>query len=231
MNGGAAIFVKTPGLSPVKTRLARGFGREVAEQWHRLAAAAVAAVLRQAPGLTVYWAVAEPAAQAAHAWPDLPLLQQGPGELGERMGRVHAALLERHDFALLLGADTPQVGPAELIEATDWLAAREARLVMGPARDGGFWLIGANCNPAAADWTQSPCSRADTARGFHAAMERHGGWRFLPTLTDVDEPGDLGPMLVELDRLQQPAPEQVRLAEWTRAISSTTRRLVPEGDA
>ena len=231
MNGGAAIFVKTPGLSPVKTRLARGLGRELAEQWHRLAAAAVAAVLRQAPGVTVYWAVAEPAAQAARDWPGLPLLEQGEGELGERMGRVHTALLARHDFALLLGADTPQIGPAELIAATDWLAAREARLVMGPARDGGFWLLGANRNPAAADWVQSPCGRADTARGFQVAMAQHGEWCFLPTLTDVDEPGDLEPMLVELDRLQRPAPEQLRLAEWTRAVSSPTRRLVPDGDA
>lgn len=231
MNGGAAIFVKTPGLSPVKTRLARGLGRELAEQWHRLAAAAVAAVLRQAPGLTVYWAVAEPVAQAAHAWPDLPLLEQGEGTLGERMGRVHTALLARHDFALLLGADTPQIGPAELTAATDWLAAPEARLVMGPAHDGGFWLLGTNRDPAAADWVQSPCGCADTARGFQAAMARHGEWCFLPTLTDVDEPGDLGPMLVELGRLQRPAPEQVRLAEWTRAAIPPTPGTVPRSDA
>jgi uncharacterized protein len=218
MNGGVAIFVKTPGLSPLKTRLAAGLDSGTAEQWYRLAADATAAALGRVPGLTAYWAVAEPAADAAGAWRGLALLEQGGGELGARMGRVHAALLERHDFALLLGADTPQLDRDRLAEAADWLAAGEPHLVMGPARDGGFWLIGANRNPEPDDWLRTPCGREDTARGFLAAMGRHGRWRLLPELTDVDEAADLESMLAELAALGQPLPEQVRLAAWTRAV-------------
>lgn len=217
MNGGAAILVKTPGLSPLKTRLAASLGRAAAEQWHRLAADSVAAVLASVPGLTPYWAVAEPAASAAGAWSGLPLLEQGEGALGARMGRVHAALLRRHDFAMLLGADTPQLDPARLAEAAHWLAGAEARLVMGPAHDGGFWLLGANRSPATDDWLDTPCGRDDTAHGFRAAMARHGAWRILPRLTDVDEAHDLEAMLAELATLPRPLPEQARLAEWTRA--------------
>lgn len=217
-DGGVAIFVKTPGLSPLKTRLAAGLGRAAAEQWYRLAASAVAAAASRVPGLTAYWAVAEASPDAHAAWPGLPLLAQGEGELGARMGRVHATLLERHGFALLLGADTPQVDPARLAQAADWLAADEPRLVMGPARDGGFWLLGANRNPAPSDWLRSACGRDDTARGFRDAMARHGDWLTLPTLTDVDEATDLGPMLDELALLDRPLAEQVRLGEWTRAL-------------
>jgi uncharacterized protein len=217
MNGGVAIFVKTPGLSPVKTRLAAGIGAAAAEQWHRLAAAAVAAVTMRVPGLTPYWAVAEPGTTAAAAWPALPHLQQGDGELGARMGRVHDALLARHDFGLLLGADTPQLSAAMLRDAGDWLAAEPAQLAMGVARDGGFWLIGANRNLPAGDWIAQACGQADTARGFLEVMEQRGAWRLLPTLTDVDEVGDLAPMLAEFERLEQPLPEQLRLAEWSRA--------------
>jgi glycosyltransferase A (GT-A) superfamily protein (DUF2064 family) len=227
VNGGAAIFVKTPGLSPVKTRLAAGIGVAAAEAWHRLAADAVAAVVGAVPGLAGYWAVAEAAPEAAGAWPGLPLLEQGGGELGERMGRVLAMLLARHDFALLLGADTPQLDPADLAEALDWLAAAEPRLVMGPARDGGFWLLGANRNPAPADWLRAPCGRADTARGFLEAMARHGAWRMLPALTDVDEAHDLAAMLAEMARLEHARPEQHRLAEWTRALRSPGHPTVP----
>lgn len=223
MNGGAAIFVKTPGLSPVKTRLATVIGVQAAESWHRLAAAAVASVIGGVPGLAGYWAVAEAARATGDAWPGLPLLEQGDGELGERMGRVLATLLAQHDFALLLGADTPQLDPADLADAMDWLAAAEPRLVMGPARDGGFWLLGANRNPAPADWLRAPCGRADTARGFLAAMARHGTWRLLPELTDVDERDDLVAMLTEMERLEQPRPEQQRLAEWTRAMGREGR--------
>ena len=223
MNGGAAIFVKTPGLSPVKTRLAAGIGADAAESWHRLAAAAVAAAVGVVPGLAGYWAVAEAAHEAADAWHGLPLLEQGDGELGERMGRVLAKLLVRHDFALLLGADTPQLDPADLTTAMDWLAAAEPRLIMGPARDGGFWLLGANRNPAPADWLRAPCGRADTARGFLEAMTRHGAWRLLPELTDVDEARDLAAMLAEMERLEHARPEQHRLVEWTRAMRRAGR--------
>jgi glycosyltransferase A (GT-A) superfamily protein (DUF2064 family) len=178
----------------------------------------VASVVGAVPGLAGYWAVAEAAPVAAGAWPGLPLLEQGGGELGERMGRVLATLLARHDFALLLGADTPQLDPAELADAMEWLAAAEPRLVMGPACDGGFWLLGANRNPAPADWLQAPCGRADTSRGFLEAMARHGAWRMLRELTDVDEARDLAAMLAEMERLEQPRPAQQRLVEWTRAM-------------
>jgi uncharacterized protein len=217
VNGGAAIFVKTPGVTPLKTRLAAGLGEKGAEEWYRLASAAVAATVARVGGLTVYWAVAESAASVAAAWPGLPLIEQGEGELGARMGRVHAQLLERHDFALLLGADTPQLDPALLQDAQHWLAADEPRLVMGPARDGGFWLIGANRHPQPADWLRVPCGGEDTARGFRAAMAHHGAWRLLPELTDVDETSDMEPMLAELALLEHPLPEQLRLAAWSRA--------------
>jgi uncharacterized protein len=178
----------------------------------------VAAAASRVPGLTAYWAVAEPAADAASAWPGLRLIEQGAGELGQRMGRIHAALLDRHDFALLVGADTPQLSPAMLAEAGEWLASEEARLVMGPARDGGFWLLGSNRSPRPGDWIAAPCGRPDTAAGFQAAMDRHGAWRNLPMLTDVDEAGDLAPMLAEMDRLDAPSPQQQRLAAWSRMV-------------
>ena len=89
---GVAIFVKTPGHSPVKTRLAADRGQAWTEAWYRRAAAAVAAVAR-ATIATSYWAVAEPEAIATGAWPDLPAIAQGDGGLGSRMARVHAELV------------------------------------------------------------------------------------------------------------------------------------------
>jgi uncharacterized protein len=217
MNGGVAIFVKTPGLTPLKTRLAAGLGVNEAEAWYRRSAAAVAAAVCRVAGISAYWAVAESHTSVAATWGRLPLLLQGEGELGARMERIHAVLLERHDFALLLGADTPQLDPAVLAEAADWLAADEPRLVMGPARDGGFWLIGANRHPATEDWLRVPCGSEVTARGFRAAMARHGKWRLLPELTDVDTVADLAAMLAEMELLDDPLPEQHQLAAWSRS--------------
>jgi len=217
MNGGVAIFVKTPGFSPVKTRLAAGLGHAEAARWHRLAATAVASVAAELPGLAAYWAIAEPHPEAHDAWSGLPRLEQGEGPLGKRMGRVHAELLARHDFALLLGADTPQLDTTDLRDAMEWLAADSPRMVMGRARDGGFWLLGGNRQPDAAAWTQSPCGQRDTAAGYREAMAAAGAWRELPLLTDVDECADLSVMLTEMARLQPPSRPQQQLADWTRA--------------
>ncbi len=217
MNGGVAIFVKTPGFSPVKTRLAATLGHAEAARWHRLAAAAVASVAAGLPGLTAYWAVAEADSEAYDAWSGLPCLAQGAGPLGARMGRVHAELLARHDFALLLGADTPQLDAAHLCTAMAWLATETPRMAMGRARDGGFWLLGSNRQPPAAAWTKHPCGQDDTAAGYREAMAACGTWHELPPLTDVDELADLSAMLTEMAHLEQPTPAQLQLSDRTRA--------------
>lgn len=217
MSGGLAIFVKTPGLSEVKSRLAADCGRMYAELWYRRAAAAVAAVARAAQarsGVTAYWAVAEPA--AIGAWPGLPVLEQGDGGLGERMARVHAELVARHGFGLLLGADAPQLSAGQLGAAADWLAAPMPRLMLGPARDGGFWLFGGNVAPPRAAWMSVRYSAPDTARDLRAAFDRCGEWRMLDPLTDGDRAKDLRAVLAALEALPAPLPEQSALAEWMR---------------
>jgi len=208
---GVAIFVKTPGRSPVKSRLAAACGRTWAEEWYRRAAACVAGAAAQA-GVAAYWAVAEP--DAASAWPGLPVVPQGDGGLGERMARVHATLIARHGSGLLLGADAPQVSPALLCDAVAWVTAAAARLALGPARDGGFWLFGGNVAPPEAVWTSVRYSKPETARDFRAALAPYGAWRDLPTLTDADHAEDLPQVLAELRALADPLPAQRALAEW-----------------
>jgi glycosyltransferase A (GT-A) superfamily protein (DUF2064 family) len=75
VNIGIAIFVKTPGFSPVKTRLARTHGQEYAENWYRRAAVAVAEVAILS-GASVYWAVGEPEAMDAPLWQSMARICQ-----------------------------------------------------------------------------------------------------------------------------------------------------------
>lgn len=215
MNGGIAIFVKTPGRSALKTRLAADRGEAYASGWYRRAAAAVASVTRQAQaghGLVAHWAVAE--SEARNAWPDLPTLAQGDGGLGERMARVHAQLVARHGFGLLLGADTPQLTVPLLGEAIDWLVAPTPRLLLGPASDGGFWIFGGNRALPMSSWTTVGYSAADTAERLRESMRDAGDWRTLATLTDVDHARDLAAVREALCRLTDPTPEQRVLAQW-----------------
>ncbi|PZO10854.1 MAG: hypothetical protein DCF27_00350 [Lysobacteraceae bacterium] len=217
MSGGLAIFVKTPGQSPVKTRLAQHFGRLKAEAFHLAAAEAVASVAvraGQAAGFTAHWAVAEREAMAGNAWKDLPCLFQGPGTLGERMDAVYRQLRRPGGFALLVGADAPQLREECLTQAARWLDSAEPRLVIGRARDGGFWLFGGNVSLPPEAWLQPSYSEATTAHEFAQAMSPYGQWLELDLLCDVDRVEDIAVACGELQALPSPTLEQQRLLEW-----------------
>jgi len=214
-SAGLAIFVKTPGHSPLKTRLAAGIGREAAETFHRLACAAVAEVAgaaqAQRPGLAVYWAVAEAAALDDALWRGLPVIAQGEGDLGARMRRVCAQLLATHGAALLIGADAPQLAPGDLHAACDALRAQPGAL--GPSEDGGFWLLATRSALPDAAWRDTPWSRPDTAARFLAHPGMPACAR-LRTLRDVDTADDLQALAAALAALPEPLPAQRRLSAW-----------------
>lgn len=218
---GIALFVKTPGHSPLKTRLAAGIGVESARQFHLLAAGTVAAVARRAqrdmPTLAPHWAVAETAALDDPAWTSLPRIAQGEGDLGVRMGRVTETLLQRFDAALLLGADTPQITPTDLAAAL--VGLQECPHVLGPSEDGGFWLFATRGGVPPAAWSETPWSQADTAARFCEALGE-APFTHLRRLRDVDTAEDLPPLLASLETLTDPLPEQRRLADWLRALLS-----------
>lgn len=212
MNPAIAIFVKTPGLSPIKTRLARRVGVRIAEAWHRRAAACVC-VSADATTLPAYWAIAEEEGMRHELWQGLPPISQGEGGLGARMARVHAELVKRHGAGILIGADLPQIQARHLEIAADWLQSADQRYVMGPARDGGFWLFGSNRALPEATWESVEYSRSDTARRLMTAIDAPC-WKLLGRMTDLDRSSDLPVVLDELKSLPAPSAEQQRLARW-----------------
>ena len=150
-------------------------------------------------------------------WAGMPRLAQGPGSLGERMARVIAALQARHGAGILVGADLPQMRADELRAAARWLHGPAPAHVLGPARDGGFWLYGANIRRHAGAWTGVPYGAPDTARRFVRAMG-HGRWKRMARRTDLDRAGDIPGVLSELRALDTPSPVQRRLADWLATL-------------
>jgi glycosyltransferase A (GT-A) superfamily protein (DUF2064 family) len=91
---------------------------------------------------------------------------------------------------LQIGMDTPQV-TAELIgECGRELLAADA--VLGPARDGGWWVLGVT-DAAMADCLRAiPMSRSDTGAATLAALGDTGAnVSLVPTLADVDTIADI----------------------------------------
>ena len=213
------IFVKTPGLSPVKTRLAHGIGSAHATEFHCRAAAVVGAVARAAaPDVAPHWAVAEQDALAHPAWSAFPTLWQGDDDLGTRLDHVYAALLERHGSVLLIGADAPQVTPAPLRKAARAVLEGRSPYAIGPATDGGFWLCGGRAPVPSAVWRSVAYSRADTGARLTEALLRFGQISWFPTLADTDEASDLPELASALRCLRDPLPEQASLGDWLRTV-------------
>lgn len=218
MKGGLAIFVKTPGVSPLKTRLAVGMGID-SERWYRLAVDAVKSVAIEAhdkTGINAYWAVAEQEAMQHSLWQSLPRLAQTDdvqAGLGERMGRVMRMLVRQHGFGILLGADAPQICSADMQAASEFLDHESPRLVLGPAGDGGFWCVGSNQAFPINLWQSVTYSQPDTYTDFVTAFSPFAEISNLRTLSDVDEVPDLAACQRELEALDSATPEQRKLLD------------------
>jgi len=140
----------------------------------------------------------------ALVWP------QGAGDLGERMERVLRRALEGAPIAIALGADTPGLPPRLVAEARDLLAAG-ADAVLGPADDGGFYLLGLRRCPSGL-LSDLPWSAADTMTRTHRRLREMGMTvELIEPWFDVDLPEDLHKLSALLARGEIQAPETARI--------------------
>jgi uncharacterized protein len=120
----------------------------------------------------------------------LRLQEQRGRDLGERMYRALAAALRRYSAALLIGTDCPVLRPQDLRRATRLLRGG-CDVVLAPAEDGGYALIGARRVSRrlfeGIAWGESGVY-AQTAERLLALGYR---WRALRRVWDVDRPADL----------------------------------------
>jgi hypothetical protein len=92
---------------------------------------------------------------------------------------------------LVIGSDAPQVTRADIAAALKALKTHDA--VVGPAQDGGYWLLGLNAPAPAGLFHGVRWSHGQTLSDLEARMRALGLTRIahLRTLRDVDEAGDL----------------------------------------
>ena len=137
------VFARYPEPGRVKTRLARAIGAAAASTLY----AGFVADLRQrfaAAPFAVRWAVAppDPGFAARFALPAQDVILQAGADLGARMRNAIAALLAQ-GFArcAIVGSDMPQLALDTVADA--FARLEDADLVLGPAADGGYYLIAA----------------------------------------------------------------------------------------
>jgi len=195
------VFARAPEPGGVKTRLIPELGEAGAAALHRrLVEHSLAAASEAGIGSVELWCTPD----ASHRFFedcarrfDAVLRFQGEGDLGTRMQRAFESVLARSRRALLIGSDIPALSGRYLREAEQRLA-RGDDVVIGPAEDGGYVLIGlSRCSPEL--FREIPWGGSEVltqTRRRIAALR----WRSseLPPLWDLDRPEDLGRMPAEL---------------------------------
>jgi hypothetical protein len=121
---------------------------------------------------------------------DIPVIGQRGSSLGERIAHAHsdAAALFPGLPSLQIGMDTPQLTAAELAECAALLDDSDAML--GPATDGGWWILGLRRPMNARLIEAVPTSRADTGMRTLSALRQRLSVATGPELSDVDTIAD-----------------------------------------
>ena len=117
------------------------------------------------------------------------LAPQGIGDLGARLHRAfESARATGAERVVVIGSDCPDVSVAD-IEAA-WEALQSHEVVLGPARDGGYWLVGLNAPRA--NLFEGIAWSTDTVFAETVARCRNAGLRvrLLRQLDDIDTEED-----------------------------------------
>jgi rSAM/selenodomain-associated transferase 1 len=202
------VFARAPTPGEAKTRLIPAIGKAGAAALHRrlvvhcLRGAADARI-----GPVELWCAPDtndPFFRECERSLGVSLHAQGGGDLGARMQRAFESALARSRHAILVGSDIPALSVQYLRDADQALAQGDD-VVIGPAEDGGYVLVGlSRCDPElfrGIPWG-GPEALAATRRRIAALGRRVIE---LPALWDVDRPEDLERLSEEMRQSFMPA--------------------------
>ena len=211
MNDALVVFARAPRVGHTKTRLIQALGALPAAELYAGLLARTLHIAEAVDPIQHYLYVDAPAARDYFA----PLLApdrwrvEGPvaGDLGLRMSDALVRALSQHARVILIGSDIVDLQARDLIDALQRLAARD-EAVIGPAADGGYWLIGLR--------QPQPALFADLQWGephiFQATVQRFAAlgvrWSTLPVRHDIDTPSDVAQWRAALGAL---TPSKVRV--------------------
>jgi rSAM/selenodomain-associated transferase 1 len=223
------IICKAPKPGETKSRLASAIGADAAAKLAGCFLRDVAAAIETVPehvgrrGYGVYAPAGAEEVLRRLFPPSFRLLLQADADLGKVLfGATEHLLAVPHDCVLLVNGDSPTLPTSFLVEAIEALRKPGDRLVLGPATDGGYYLIGLKHPHRAVfsgiEWSTASVARTTLQRAREIALET----RLLPEWYDIDDAQTLRWLRDELagrpGRFQGGGP-----ASATRAFLATVR--------
>jgi len=187
------VFVKVPAEGDVKTRLANAIGPGGAALLYRSFVLDIIGKVRQARFRTFVFFSPADASRVVADWlgTDLTYYPQEGEDLGERMLGAFRTVFPSFARAVLIGGDCPDLPLALIEEAFESLRTHHA--VVGPATDGGYYLIGFSTpDVPEAPFRDIDWSTPGVFKSTMAILGSHGvDVHVLPPWSDVDEYEDL----------------------------------------
>ncbi|MBK8833105.1 MAG: TIGR04282 family arsenosugar biosynthesis glycosyltransferase [Saprospiraceae bacterium] len=139
VDAGLVVFLRLPEKGKVKTRLAATLGEEAAlEIYKKLVSITLDIVIRSEIPTYLFYTDGLPPASTRDARFSYHI--QADGDLGSRMADALSFVLSLHQKALIIGSDCPGLTP-EILHA-GCRSLDEKDIVLGPADDGGYYLLG-----------------------------------------------------------------------------------------
>lgn len=189
------VFAKSPVPGQVKTRLLPGLSaRQAAALYARMLAHAVATAVASELGPVILHAHPDdrcPRLRAVARRHGIRITAQSGPDLGARMQHALHAALQYHPRVLLIGSDCPALQPTTLREADRMLRDDPAPVVLTPAVDGGYVLVGGR-ELCPAMFQDMPWGTAGVMALTRERLRDAGcAWRELAPLRDVDRVQDL----------------------------------------
>jgi glycosyltransferase A (GT-A) superfamily protein (DUF2064 family) len=215
-----AIFVKTPGLSEVKTRLAASIGKNRAEEFYFYSLKAIESVAidlkRLNPLVEPIWALAEVNAHLNPLWQSFDKIYQGEGGLGERLASVHDQLFKKFDIVYFIGADSPHISASFLSQSMSAFVETNADFQIGDALDGGFYFLGMKKRIPPSVWTNVSYSTDTTSAELKEKISLIGSTDEVEKNFDVDTVEDLLKYKTHEFEILNPTKKQVELIKWIK---------------
>jgi rSAM/selenodomain-associated transferase 1 len=217
-----AVMARRPGTGAAKTRLADRLDEAARGRLYEAFLRDKLAQVARIPGCQAVVAVAPPdPPESIGPWlpPGASAIEQRGEDLGARLDHVVGDLVSAGAHAVvLLDSDTPTLPDAFIEEAVRALESGEVDVVVGPAWDGGYFLLGLRA-PAPAlfqgiRWSTSAVLRQTLAAADAAGMRVH----LLPSWFDVDAPTDLDRLCAQLAAMPRWSPAYP--TETARALAS-----------
>jgi uncharacterized protein len=187
------LMVKYPEPGMVKTRLAADIGMEQAALIYRqLITRVMNQTMPIGAGYERYMFYDPPnRKQDFVSWfPDEIFMAQSGGDVGRRMDNVIRRLLKKGaDKAVITGSDIPDISSEIILRAFEMLDRVD--VVLGPARDGGYYLIGMK-RPIPEVFRNITWSSKDVFMETVKVIKLSGiSYGALPALSDLDTIEDL----------------------------------------